>query len=328
LYSPESAPVIAEAFRKALETGEPYDLELKLSRADGRTIWIRTIGRATRENGRIVRVSGDIIDIDELKRAQLEVASLNARLEQLVLERTARLEQVNKDLELFLHSLSHDLKAPLRAIAGFSRIVEEDYADSLGAEGRRKLSVISDNATLLDSMLTEIVSLTRVDAANTSRTKIDMRSMAVAMYHEVASAEDIAAVEFVVGTIPDAYGDSTLLRKVWGRLLASALMSTAGKKARSISVHAETDDAGSKYIISDNGRGFDPKYKDRLFLPLVQPGSVPDHGGGTGLAIVKRIVEMHLGTVDAEGEVDKGSSFWFWLPALNPASPGDNSEKQ
>ncbi len=268
-------------------------------------------------------------DIDELKRSQLEVASLNARLEQLVLERTARLEQVNKDMEVFLYTLSHDLKAPLRAIAGFSRIIEEDYADALDGEGRRKLRVISDNATMLDSMLSEILCLARIDAAKTDSTRIDMGSMAVAMYHEVATAEEVAGVDFSVGAIPDAYGDSTLMRKVWGNLLTNALRSTAGKEARSISVHASSDDGGSTYFISDNGRGFVVKYKDRLFLPFAHLTSSPDCGGGDiGLAIVKRIVEMHLGSVGAEGEEGKGSSFWFWLPAWHPARNGGERGEQ
>lgn len=328
-YSPESAPVLREAFRKSVELGEPYDLELLLNRADGKIIWIRTVGRATVRDGKVVRVSGDIIDIDELKRSQLEVASLNARLEQLVLERTARLEQANKDLEVFLHALSHDLKAPLRAIAGFSRMIEEDYAPVLDAEGRRKLAVISDNVMVLDSMLSEIVSLARVDAAKTDKTRIDMKSMAVAMYHEVATDAEIAIVDFSVDDIPDAYGDTTLMRKVWGNLLANALRSTAGKNPRSISVHADSDDGGSKYIISDNGSGFNQKFKERLFLPFAHLNCSPDYGNGQiGLAIVKRIVEMHLGGVGAEGEEGKGSSYWFWLPSPQHENNGGESGEQ
>lgn len=328
-YAPESAPIISQAFQRALELGEPYDLELQLNRADGKTIWIKTVGRATRENGKIVRVSGDIIDIDELKRSQLEVASLNAKLERLVLERTARLERANKDLDVFLHALSHDLKAPMRAIAGFSRMIAEDYADALDTEGRRKLTVVSDNITLLDSMLAEILSLARIDTAKTEWTRIDMRAMAVAMYHETASQEDAATVDLSVCALPNAYGDSTLMRKVWGNLFSRALSSTLGRDKRTISVQAQPENDGLKYVIADNGQGYSQTCRDRLFLPFAHLSGGPDCSiGDIGLAVVKRIVEIHLGRVGAESEEGQGSRLWFWLPGLHSYGHGGDADER
>ena len=127
-YSPEDSALVAEAFRKAVEEGEAYDLEVELDRADGSRIWVRTIGRPVVEDGAVVRVLGNIMDISERRRAEEEVLRLNAELEQRVVDRTAQLEAVNKELEAFAYSVSHDLRAPLRHISGYASILASDSA--------------------------------------------------------------------------------------------------------------------------------------------------------------------------------------------------------
>jgi signal transduction histidine kinase len=288
---------------------------------------VLTIGRATIKDGKIVRVSGGIMDIDGLKRSQLETARLTAELEERVRERTAKLETINRDLESFTHAISHELKAPLRAIAGFSRMVAEDYAGALDDEGRRMLAVVHDNAVLLDGLLTEILRLARIGTYRLDRARIDMKSMAVAMFHEMASEADIAAVRFEVGDLPDCQGDSTLMRQVWGALLANALKFTAEQATRTITVGAEPGEGGTKYQIKDDGIGFDPAHADRLFLPFERLHPRAAYGGlGTGLAIAKRIVELHGGRIGADGKVGKGAVFWFTMPATTGEGVGGHDD--
>jgi len=241
----------------------------------------------------------------------------------------ARLEQSDKDFKVFLYALYHDLKAPLRAIAGFSHMLEEDYADVLDEEGRRWLGIISGNVTLLDSMLYELQCLARINTVQANWSRIDMKSMAMAMYHEVATAADTVGVNFSVEAIPDSFGDTTLMRKVWGRLLGNALETTADKAGRTISVRATAVEGGTKYLIMDNGCGFAQENRDRQFLPFAYRKSSTDYSpGDIGLATVKRIIELHLGHVGVDSEEGKGSSFWFWLPSWNTRGIGDDKGEQ
>lgn len=324
-YDPDSAPVIMEAFNKTLAHGEPYDLELRLTRGDGRTIWIRTVGKATVESGRIVRLSGDIMDIDELKRAQLKTVELTAELERRVADRTEKLERINKDLETFSQAISHDLKAPLRAIAGFSRMVAEDYHDVLDAEGQRMLTVVSDNATTLDTVLTEILNLARIGTTNLDMVNLSMKQMVVAMFHEVATADEVSTVHLKIRDIPDCIGDSILMRKVWGNLIDNALKFTVGRDPRTIEIYAQVSDDKSTYYIKDNGTGFNEDYTDKLFVPFQQLHSRSEYKGiGAGLALVKRIVEIHGGTTGASGKNGQGAVFWFTIPKISRPKDGGN----
>ena len=314
-YAPSSAPIIAEAFGKAITTGEGYDLELELVRADGRIIWVRTVGKAFLVDGKVVRVFGNIMDIDDRKRAQIHLAELNAGLERCVLERTAQLESANRELESFALTMTHDLKAPLRAIAGFSRMVAEDYEAVLDAEGKRRLGIVYENAVKLDALITDLSSLYLIGRRALNRTTIAMKAMVRAMYHEVASPEEKAAVAFSIADLPDATGDSRLIREVWGNLLSNALKFTRKKSARTIQVYARATDAEQLYFVRDNGVGFDPKYLGKLFMPFQRLHAAGMYGGtGAGLAKVKRIVESHGGRVGAESLENEGAVFYFSLP--------------
>ncbi|OHD20193.1 MAG: hypothetical protein A2Y38_03630 [Spirochaetes bacterium GWB1_59_5] len=319
-YTPSSAPVIEEAFKRAVENGENYDLELELVQATGKTIWIRTMGRVTVEKRAITRVSGNIMDITDRKLAQLELTRLNAELESRVRQRTIRLETANRELEAFAYNIAHDLKAPLRAISGFSAILAEDYASVLDDEGKRLLGIVSSNAERLSSLISDIVEITRIGMTIPRIARIAMRSMALAMYHEVASAEEISGITFNLGAIPDCEGDTLMMRKVWGNLLSNAIKFTSGKAERIIEVSAETSDRETKYSVRDNGIGFDPKYIDKLFKLFRRLHRDPVYTGtGAGLAIVRCVIELHGGKVGASSSGSTGTVFWFILPR-NPES--------
>ncbi len=314
-YAPASASLIEAAFNRAVQEGVAYDLELQLIRADGNTIWVRTMGRVIVEGGKITRVVGTIMDVTERKTAQLDLARLNENLEFRVRERTAKLEAANKELEGFAFRIAHDLKAPLRAISGFSKMVAEDYSPVLDDECKRRLAVVSENAAKLDMRISSIVTITRIGTTEPVPSMMAMREMALAMYHEVVPAVEIPCIKFLLCPIPDCAGDSTMMRRVWGNLISNSVKFTAGRVKRVIEITAETSDSEFKYCVRDNGVGFDPEYAGKLFNLFSRLHRDCDYQGtGAGLAIVRRIVELHGGQVGAEYSEVKGTVFWFTMP--------------
>lgn len=314
-YAPASAFLIEAAFNRAVKEGVSYDLELQLIRADGNTIWVRTMGRVITEDGKITRVHGNIMDVTERKTAQLELARLNESLEIRVRERTAKLEAANKELEGFAFRIAHDLKAPLRAISGFSKMVAEDYSPVLDEECKRRLAVVSENAAKLDTLISNIVTITRIGTTEPGSSVMAMREMALAMYHEVVPAAEIPDIKFMLCPIPDCTGDSTMMRKVWSNLISNAVKFTAGMPDRVIEIYAETTDSELRYFVRDNGVGFDPAHISKLFNLFSRLHRDCDYqGAGAGLAIVRRIVELHGGQVGAECSKARGTVFWFSLP--------------
>jgi light-regulated signal transduction histidine kinase (bacteriophytochrome) len=255
------------------------------------------------------------MDINDRKLAQLELARLNAELEHRVHERTSRLEVLSRELEAFAFNIAHDLKAPLRAISGFSRLLREDYDAVLDDEGRRRLDIVTSNAEKLDALISDIVTVTRIGVTEPRITRIAMREMAFAMYCEVASAEDASCIAFKLGDLPDCEGDTTMMRKAWGNLLSNAIKFTAGKYDRTIEVFADVSELEIRYSIRDNGVGFDTQRAGKLFKLFGRLHRDDEYAGtGAGLAIVKRIVELQGGCVGAESSTGTGTVFWFSLP--------------
>ncbi len=256
-----------------------------------------------------------IRDLTERKRREAEGQSLNAELEERIAERTAQLEAANRDLESFAHSVSRYLRAPLRAIDGFSRVLLEDYGPRLDDEALRMLGIIRGNALTLDRLISDLVALAKVGRAELRPSRVDMKAMAIAMYHETASPEEIDAIRFSVSDLPEAVGDPTLLRKVWGSLLSNAIKFSRGAKDRAVSVRSEEIGGELRYVVDDNGVGFDQAYAGKLFNLFQRlHGTGAYEGRGVGLPIVKRIVERHGGSVGAEGREGEGALFWFSLP--------------
>ncbi len=267
------------------------------------------------ENMLIIGALSFAADLGELQRAIQKAEKLELELDRLMVDHGALLAARTKELESFASSLSHDLKAPLRAITGFSSIVLEDYGPALDGEGQRKLAIISENALKMNALITDLVTITRIGSAALHPVLISMRDMARAMYHEAASPEERSAIAFELGDIPDCIGDPTLLRKVWGNLLANAIKFSAGRPGRSIEVFADASASEIKYGIRDNGVGFNDRYAHKLFKLFSRLHSCMEYAGtGAGLAIVRRIVERHGGRVGAGILKDQRTEFWFTLP--------------
>jgi hypothetical protein len=236
-------------------------------------------------------------------------------LEQRIKERTQQLENSNRELEAFAYSVSHDLRAPLRAIDGFSKFLLDDYEKKLDSEGVRLINIIRTNAQKMDQLIMDLLSLSRVSRIELKPSLIDMSKMANSIYHEVISLENIDNIEFLIDTLPDAYGDPTLIHQVWSNLISNAIKYTSKSKIRKIYIHGYTENDNNIYYVKDTGTGFSKEYAHKLFGVFQRLHSPKEfEGSGIGLAIVKRIINRHNGKVWAEGKVNEGATFYFSLP--------------
>jgi signal transduction histidine kinase len=245
------------------------------------------------------------------KKANKLISEQKAKLEVTLLQ----LKNANKELEAFAYSVSHDLRAPLRAINGFTRVLMEDYVDKLDEEGKRLGAIIEHNAKKMGQLIDDLLHFSRIVRSELHHSKIDMKNMVRAIYHEATNEAERKRISFSIADLPDAYGDPNMFRLVWMNLISNAVKFSSQLKEAVISVTSKNEKGRTIYCIKDNGAGFNMKYKDKLFGVFQRLHSENEfEGTGVGLAIVQRIISRHEGDVWAEGKVDKGSEFYFSLP--------------
>ncbi len=250
-----------------------------------------------------------------LERKAMEIRELNVGLERRVRERTAELQAANDELQALVYSIAHDLRAPLRAIDGFSGILEKEYGARLDDEGRRLVGVVRAGAQGMDRLINALLEYTRLSGTELHRGPVDMAALVRNVFAQIAPEEVRRTFRFMVGPLPQAEGDTELLRCVWRNLLSNAVKFTLPRQERSIEVGGTLQGATATWWVRDSGVGFDQAYAHKLFGVFQRVHVIEEFAGtGIGLAIVRRIVSRHGGRVWAEGAVNAGATFFFSLP--------------
>lgn len=250
----------------------------------------------------------------ERGRAETQLRELNLSLERRVTERTAELEAANRELESFAYSVSHDLRAPLRAIIGFIDILREEGAGELNPELLRHFARIEANAGRMRELIDDLLAFSRVGREALKRERVDMNELVTLVLNELGSRK--SGIDIRVGELPSVLADASLLRQVWINLIGNAMKFSAKSQHPRIEIDGRRIDDRVDYAVRDNGAGFDMRYADNLFRLFRRLHDATEfEGTGAGLAIVHRIVQRHGGEVAAQGEPGRGATFHFSLPA-------------
>ncbi|HEY4374502.1 MAG TPA: ATP-binding protein [Burkholderiales bacterium] len=298
---------------EGVKSMQRQDQEYRIVRTDGKVLWLRS-ERVVMPgpDGRAARMLVALHDITGRKETEQAVQRMNEELERRVVERTAELASANRDLESFSYSVSHDLRGPLRAIAGFVNLLREEDGAALSAEGRRHLGVVEDNALRMSALIDALLALAHASRRAVARVPVDMGQLAREVCAELAPA--YPAVHFQVGELPPALGDATLLRQVFTNLVDNALKYSSRVATPRVELGAENLDGETAYFVRDNGVGFDMAHAGRLFemFHRLQPGG--GFGGeGIGLALASQIVKRHHGRIWAQAAPGQGATFRFVL---------------
>ena len=318
-FHEEDRTALTEALKTAKAGAAPFECELRLwhaSSAGYRFVAVRA-APVLDADGAILEWIGTVTDIDDRRNAEAEIRRLNTDLEERVSRRTAELESTNRELESFTYSVSHDLRAPLRAIGGYSRMVEEDYGDRLDEDGKRMLAVVRDEAVRMGRLIDDLLSFSRMSRQTMDSVQnVDMTNLAREVAQSLMREHDAERVRFDIWPLPSVEGDVSLLRQVWINLLSNALKYSGTKPKSEILVTGERMNGDALFRVQDNGVGFDMKYAAKLFGVFQRLHKAEDfEGTGVGLAIVHRVVTRHGGSVRADSILGEGATFLFTLPA-------------
>jgi signal transduction histidine kinase len=264
------------------------------------------------EIGQLVETFNEMLA--RIQEQNEELQESRDELEQRVIERTAQLENANKELEAFSYSVSHDLRAPLRSIDGFSQAILEDYSDKLDAEGQADLRRVRAATQRMGQLIDDMLDLSRVTRAKITREHVDLSALVRAVGAELQKAEPERRIDFTVADGLTVEGDSRLLRIALENLLRNAWKFTGKHPTAKIEFGFAQNNGNSAYFVRDDGAGFDMAYANKLFGAFQRLHAMTEFNGtGVGLATVQRIISRHGGRVWAEGEVEKGAIFYFTL---------------
>jgi signal transduction histidine kinase len=251
-----------------------------------------------------------------------QLAEANHVLDLRVAERTAELEQAHRELESFSFSVSHDLRAPLRAIDGFAGMLEEDHTAALDADAQRLLGVIRSSSRDMSALIDALLRLSRLGRHALERTSVDVQAMVESILAEIRAATPDLRAQVTIGRLGTVHADATLLREVFRNLIGNAVKFSDKASTPTVSIQRSDADAAPTFTIQDNGAGFDPAFADKLFTPFQRLHRADEfEGSGIGLALCQRIVAMHGGHIEAHGEPGAGATLRFDLGATSRSQP-------
>ena len=310
VLSPEIYNIAKPNFERVFR-GETFSNERRMLECDTLSRYVPLKD----ENNVVYNVMIVVIDITELKNAQNRIAELNVNLENKVVERTEQLAIVNKELEAFTYSVSHDLRAPLRIIDGFADILLNDQAEKLDDEGKRILGIITNNARKMGQLIDDLLNLSHLGRQEIVTTRVDMNKLLKLAVDEQLLLYKGAEPQIITDHLLPANCDHNLILQVWKNFISNALKYSSKGSQPVIHISSRHNGNSVEYSVSDNGVGFDMKYADKLFGVFQRLHKVTEfEGTGVGLALVHRIVVKHGGRVWAESEKGKGARFCFSLP--------------
>ncbi len=299
--------------RDCIEGHVSQQMENQFVYPDGTTAWFNLSIEPVPEGAFVLS-----IDVTEQKRMLEELKKHREQLEELVKERTGQLEEVNKELEAFSYSVSHDLRAPLRHIGGFVELLQQRASASLDDESRRYLEIVSSSAIEMGTLIDNLLDFSRVGRRELVRRKTDVGGLVRGVIGDMSRDVEGRAIEWEIGRLPEVEADPNMMRLVFVNLLSNAVKYTRPRERAEIAVRHSRNESEDVFSVHDNGVGFDMRYVDKLFGVFQRLHTQDEfEGTGIGLANVRRIVRRHGGRTWAEAKVNEGAAFYFSLPIRN-----------
>lgn len=323
---PDDHAAVEEAMKRAVERGGHLEVTFRALLEDGSIRHYHTRGMLQKNAaGEPVHMLGVTIDVTAVREAQEEIVRLNRELEQRVQARTAQLRDAVREIESFSYSVSHDLRAPLRSIDGFSKILLAEYEGQLEEEGRDLLRRIRGSSQRMAQLIEDLLRLSRVTRQEMSRTPVDLSELVTEIAHEMRQTNRGRTVQVTVEPDMQAFADKNLLRIVYENLLSNAWKFTSKVPDPRVEIGSRNEQEEKVYFVRDNGAGFRMENAEKLFGAFQRlHGTSEFEGTGIGLATVKRIIDRHGGRIWADAAPQAGATFYFTIPPLSGDGASDN----
>lgn len=316
MLHPDDREDTVRQWMHAVQTGGSPTMTYRLRRRDGVYRW--HVGRAAplrNESGDIMMWVGTATDIDDARRGQEMLETLNAELEQRVRARTAELEAANQELEAFSYSVSHDLRAPLRHVQGYVEMLSRAAEGQLSEQSRRYLTIIKDATVEMGNLIDDLLSFSRMARIHMSEGGVSLDDLVRETIAGLELSTRGRDITWQLSPLPSAIGDVSMLKQVFANLIGNAVKYTSGRAQARIEIGCDGEEDGRRiFFVRDNGAGFDMRYAHKLFGVFQRLHRADEfEGTGIGLATVRRIISRHGGRTWAEGQVNQGATFYFTL---------------
>ena len=320
LVHPEDWPEVKHELSLHLEgKTNIYFTEHRLKTKSGNYLWISDRGTVVERDkeGNPKRVVGFHNDISRRKEAELKLKNWNKELEEIVKKRTAQLEETNKELESFSYSVSHDLKAPLRALSGFTKILKEECEDLLNEEQMKYMNLIQSNVQKMNTLITDLLAFSKLGRKSLNFKNINTEKLIKGVFNDQSKILGKKKHEFILNHVSILYADYSMMRIVFNNLISNALKFSAKKDKPKVEIGEIKEEDKTIIYIKDNGEGFDMKYVDKVFGAFQRLHKEDEYkGSGIGLSLVQRIINKHGGKIWVESEPGKGTTFYFYLSPI------------